>query len=63
MEDSLKRVTKATETTHNHQPASKENHIAIEQGVFSKKRETFMDKQRLSVTDYVRIVMDLNALG
>ncbi|KAJ6909680.1 hypothetical protein NC652_020609 [Populus alba x Populus x berolinensis] len=42
MEDSLKKVTIATETTHNHQPISKENHIAIEQGVFSKKRERLL---------------------
>jgi hypothetical protein len=41
MEDSLKKVTIATETTRNHQPISKENHIAIEQVVFSKKRHFY----------------------
>lgn len=41
MEDSLKKVTIATETTRNHQPISKENHIAIEQVVFSKKRDFY----------------------
>ena len=51
IEDSKKKVTITTETTHKHRPISKGNRIALEQVVVNQKKKTTIDKQRLVVRE------------
>jgi ADP-ribosylglycohydrolase len=58
IEDSKKKVSMTTETTHKHRPISKGNRIALEQVVVNQRKETTIDKQRLVVREEKREVRE-----
>ncbi|KAF9671481.1 hypothetical protein SADUNF_Sadunf12G0052200 [Salix dunnii] len=51
IENSKRKETKTTETTHNLRPISKGNHIAIEHEVVNRQKKTTVDKQKLLVRE------------